>query len=212
MVINAKYTTYLFDMDGTLVDSFELIYSAFKKSFFKNTNKLINKQQFKAKLFGKPTHLIPELFGVTEELNVKIMQDLERFWIADIDKLKTFPRVSETLTKLKTKNKLLGVVSTSPRRIVELSLKAVKIYEKFDVIVAEEDVNFHKPHAEPVLTALRKLNTQPKNAVFVGDTEYDMKSGKNAGCATILLLGEHNKNQEIDADFKIERFDKLLNI
>ncbi|MBN2518236.1 MAG: HAD family hydrolase, partial [Candidatus Altiarchaeota archaeon] len=188
-----------------LVDTFDLIYESFNKALEENKKRVLTKGEFKEYLFGKPVDsTLPELIGVSSREEVKkILKDFERHWFMDLEKVKIFKHVLLTLNQLKLRGSKLGVVSTSPRGVIRETLKTVGIYELFDVLIGEEDVQFKKPHHEPVSTALKMIDTPPGEAIFVGDTVYDMMAGKEAGCYTVLLLNGHNK--DVLASFKPDK-------
>jgi len=189
------YKAFLFDMDGTLVDTFDVIYESFNKALDENKKRLLTKREFKEHLFGKAVDsTLPALVGVSSQDEIKkILKDFEKHWIKDLHKIKIFKDVFITLHQLKEGGAKLGVVSTSPRGVIEETMRTVDLYQFFDVIIGEEDANFKKPHHEPVSNALKVLTVPSKETVFVGDTIYDMMAGKDAGCYTVLLLNGHNE-------------------
>jgi len=181
-------------MDGTLVDTFSLIYESFNYGLKKNGKRLLTKEEFDKKLFGKPIDpTIHQLIGSTssEELQA-IMRDFQSHWIRNLYKIKVFNTVPLTLERLKAGGCKLGVVSTSPRGVIEETLRQTGIYKFFDIFIGEEDAINKKPHHEPVTNAVKMLGIQPKDAVFVGDTIYDIQAGKSAGCFTVFMLNKYN--------------------
>jgi pyrophosphatase PpaX len=190
------YKALLFDMDGTLVDTFDLIHSSFNKALEENGKRTLTKGEFKERLFGKPVDsTLPEILGVESKEEVKrILKSFEIYWLRDLKNVKVFKNVFITLQRLKDKGCKLGVVSTSPRDVIEETLRETSIYPFFDIIIGEEDVKRKKPHKEPVASALKLLGVRPDGAAFVGDTIYDMQAAKSAGCETILMLNGHNKD------------------
>lgn len=188
------YKAILFDMDGTIVDTFDQIYLSFNKALADNGKRTLTKKEFDRELFGKPvestiTHLIGE---VTPEELRKIMKDFELQWLQNLDKVKVFKSVPLTLERLKASGYKLGVVSTSPRSVVSETLRQTGIYKYFDVLICEEDAKHKKPHPEPVTNALNILKIKPEEAAFVGDTKYDIQAGKSAGCHTVFMLNDYN--------------------
>jgi len=186
----------LFDMDGTLVDTFMLIYDSFNNALDENGRPQLSKTDFKEKLFGKPVDdTLEDLIGEIDAAGIsKLLKDFERHWLKNLDQVKIFKDVALTLKHLKDKGVKLGVVSTSPRDVIDLTLREVGIRSFFDVIIGEEDVENKKPHHEPITTALDQFRVPPEGAVFVGDTIYDIQAGNNAGCCTVLLLNGHNED------------------
>jgi pyrophosphatase PpaX len=189
-----KYKAFLFDMDGTLVDTFGLIYESFNSALIENEKGPLTKTDFDKKLFGKPVDstLNRLIRATTEEETAQILKAFEKHWMVNLHKVKVFKNVHLTLRRLKEGGMLLGVVSTSPRNVISETLKQTGIHDFFDVFIGEEDAENKKPHREPVINALLALGVEPKEAVFVGDTIYDVKAGKSAGCFTVFLLNKYN--------------------
>ena len=188
------YKAFLFDMDGTLVDTFILIYESFNAALEENGKRTLTKSEFDKKLFGKPVDsTLHRLVGpLTDEETRQILKSFEKYWIRNLHKVKVFKNVPLTLEHLRDKGFKLGVVSTSPRDVIYETLKHTGIYDFFDVIIGEEDATNKKPHHEPVTNALRVLQLEPEDALFVGDTIYDVMAGKSAGCQTAFMLNDYN--------------------
>lgn len=181
-------------MDGTLVDTFDLIYESFNAALKENGKRQLTKRDFDKKLFGKPVDsTLNRLVGaVTPEETKKILESFERHWFRNLRKVKVFKNVPLTLERLKKGGYKLGVVSTSPRDVISQTLDYTSIRGYFDVFVGEEDSKRKKPHHEPVTNAIRALDVEPDEAVFVGDTIYDVLAGRSAGCHTVFLHNAYN--------------------
>jgi pyrophosphatase PpaX len=209
------YKAFLFDMDGTLVDTFDLIYEAFNIALADYGKEGMTKRDFDKKLFGKPVDsTITRLLGITsEEEHQAILKSFEKHWFAQLKKVKVFKNVPQTLGGLKDKGYKLGVVSTSPRDVIKSTLKQVGIKQYFDVFIGAEDAEKKKPHHEPVTNALRLLKTKAEETVFIGDTMYDVMAGQAAGCHTVFLLNKYNGDflKEVKPDQVIEDIAELEN-
>jgi phosphoglycolate phosphatase-like HAD superfamily hydrolase len=62
------------------------------------------------------------------------------------------------------------------------------LWEFIEVFISMDDTSRHKPHPEPLLLALEKLQVAPKQAVYVGDSRHDMQAGRAAGLRTVAAL------------------------
>jgi pyrophosphatase PpaX len=208
------YKAFLFDMDGTIADTFDLIYDSFNAALAENGKKTLTKRDFDKKLFGKPVDsTLHRLVGAVTLLETKnILKSFEKYWLRNLHKVKVFKNVPLTLETLKDKGYKLGVVSTSPRDVISETLRQTGIYEYFDVLVGEEDAKNKKPHHEPITNALRVLKIKPKEAVFTGDTVYDVMAGQSAGCHTIFLLNKYNPEvlDEVKPDRIIKDVSELI--
>ncbi len=206
----------LFDMDGTLVDTHDLIYESFNKALHELNKKPLSKEDFTYKLFGKPVDSsVYSLVGISSDREYhQLMAFFESAWIKNLKKLKVLKDVPLTLRRLREKGRKLGVVSTSPRNIVAKTLEVAGIRSYFDVIIGGDDARNKKPHHEPVTNALKILGVAAKNAIYVGDTIYDVQAGRSAGCYTVFLLNSYNRDNSTRAhpDRAIEKVSELLDI
>jgi 2-phosphoglycolate phosphatase len=208
------HKVFLFDMDGTLVDTFDLIYESFNKALEEHGKTKMTKRDFDKKLFGKPVDsTISRLLGITtKEEHKKILKSFERYWLENLPKVKVFKNVPQTLKSLKQSGYVLGVVSTSPRDVIAETLKQTGVLDYFDVLIGEEDAKNKKPHHEPIVNALSILRAGADKAVFIGDTIYDVQAGKAAGCRTIFMLNPYNGEvlEQVKPDRVIKDISELL--
>lgn len=79
----------------------------------------------------------------------------------------------------------LGIVTGKARRSLDISLRLLKMEGMFDVIITGDDVEFPKPHPEGVNKALSQLDVKNSNAIFLGDSDADIKAGQDANVYTI---------------------------
>ncbi len=208
------HNTFLFDMDGTLVDTFDLIHESFNAALAENKKGPITKEDFDKKLFGKPVDsTVMRLLRISDDREYgKVVRDFRTHWLRNLQKVEVFKNVPLTLERLRKRGHKLGVVSTSPRGVISETLRQTGIYDYFDVLIGEEDAKRKKPHQEPVVNALKLLGAKPEETVFVGDTIYDVQAGKRAGCHTVFLLNPYNAGvlEESEPDRVIKNVSELL--
>ena len=93
---------------------------------------------------------------------------------------------AEKVVDILHKKYLLGIVTSRIKETVYESPELAKLQKHFKVAVSYQDTINHKPHPEPLLLAVKKLEVRPEECVYVGDVENDIKAGKDAGMKTIL--------------------------
>lgn len=174
----------LFDLDGTLIDSTDLILFSFNHVLKTYLNKEVPEQEIRS-LFGRPLHYQMALFGGEDRADELVARYREHNLASHEEHLKPIEGVKETLEALKKKGYLLGIVTSKKEDSARLGMKICQIEDYFDVFVFSDDVTIHKPEPQPVLYALEKLNIKPEEAVYVGDSTYDMISGQRAGVETV---------------------------
>ncbi|WP_226528832.1 pyrophosphatase PpaX [Metabacillus niabensis] len=208
-----KINTLLFDLDGTLINTNELIIESFLHtlhSYYPDQYKREDVLPFIGPtLYDTFTSINPEK---TEEM-VKVYR---KFNHEQHDTLVTeYETVFETIKTLKEHGFKLGIVTTKIRDTVNMGLKLTKLDQFFDVVVTLDDVENAKPHPEPVLNALAQLDSKPEEAIMVGDNHHDVEAGKNAGTKTAGVSWSIKGREYISSynpDYLLERMSDLLPI
>src|SRR5262245_43573135 len=102
--------------------------------------------------------------------------------------LEAFDELLALLPGLKAQGRKLGIVTAKRHRTVALALdRFPALASAFDVVVGFEDTAKHKPDAEPVLFAVEKLDGTPEEAVYVGDSPFDIGAAKAAGVYAVAV-------------------------
>lgn len=175
----------LFDLDGTLLDSTDLIVSSFKHVVRKHFNRDISKEELIPN-FGRPlVEAMEELAPGQGELLVRLYREYTQ--IHHDKMIKIFPGVEATLKKLHEMNIKLGIVTSKVRKTALRGLQLFNLDHFFDIFVGYEDTVIHKPKPEPVIFALDKIGIKAANALMVGDSPHDIASAKAAGTKTAAV-------------------------
>ena len=102
------------------------------------------------------------------------------------------------------------------RRTVDLAFSILPLERYFDTVVTSDQTEHHKPHPEPVLTALERLGAKPEEAAFVGDSPFDMGAGKAAGVFTVAVswgkIHPVERLLETGADVVVHSPEELLDV
>lgn len=174
----------LFDLDGTLLDTNELIYNSFCHTFNEFINREVSKSEI-TNLYGKPLEYSFSSYTEDKELVDKMIKVYREYNLKHHDNMCVpFDGVVELLTKLKNKGIKLGIVTSKKKDTAIRGMKVGKILDFMDVIITPEVTKKHKPHGEPALKACEILNVSPSETIMVGDSSYDLLCGKRAGCYT----------------------------
>ncbi|MED3561589.1 pyrophosphatase PpaX [Bacillus xiapuensis] len=206
-------TTLLFDLDGTLIDTNELIIATYLHTLEKYyPNKY--KREDVLPFMGPTLH---EAFSTVDPDRVEEMiLEYRTFNLANHDLLvKEFPNVLETIQTLKEKGYKLGIVTTKKHDVSLKGLRLMKLEEYFDVIVAMDHVTKVKPDPEPIFKALEQINSTPKETIMVGDNFHDILAGKNAGTKTAGVawtIKGRDYLAKYEPDYMLENMADLLTI
>jgi pyrophosphatase PpaX len=176
----------LFDVDGTLLDTFEFIYQAFEHALEDHGFPAMSRHEI-ARHMGGP---LEECYtGLVPDCDPAVMVEAHRLFQANnIDLASLFPGTLEVLDHLKLRGLKLAAVTTRSIRSSIRSMEATGTADYFDIILSAEDVENHKPHPEPLLKALAAIGERPEHAVMIGDTYADIGAGKACGTLTIAAL------------------------
>ncbi len=183
---NNKIDTILFDLDGTILDSKELIFRSFIHTFehFYPEHELSDAEL--DSFFG-PTLVQTFSKYTSDEAKINEMVEYYRaFNKENHDKLvNLFPGVKEVLKLLSKRNYKLGVVSSKKNDLVNHALEYFKIKDYFDIVIGSDDVSKPKPDPEGIRKAVMTLKA--KRTLYVGDSVTDIEAGKNAKIKTCAI-------------------------
>ncbi len=175
----------LFDVDGTLLDTREFIYQAYKHTLRAHGLSAISLDEIVHVMnMGKSLQESYHYFSPLDDLS-KLCETHRSFQTQHLSLVVPFPNTQETLKKLRDAGVKIAAITTRSKRTSVKTLEISGIVGYFDVIISGEDVEMSKPHPEGLLKALKCLNIQPEKAVMVGDTEADIIAGKGARIKTI---------------------------
>ena len=206
-----RFSVVLFDLDGTLVDSADVILA----SFHYTTERVLrcrfpdeiilahvgggNLEQQMARL--APPGQVDELVRVYRSHNNTLYASLP-----------CFDGVVGALEQLKREGRRLGVVSAKPRATVELALEGAALDAYFDVVVGSDETEKFKPDPEPLLLGLGRLGASVEEAAYVGDSPFDIQAARAAGLYAVgVTWGRiHGCDALAGADAIVETAEELL--
>lgn len=207
------YKYVLFDLDGTLIDTNKLILDSFKYTYKTCLNLTVSEQEI-LKYFGEP--LIVTLGRYSEEKAEAMYKTYIDYNESRHDDTVTiFEGIQELLSELVRQGFTLALVTSKRRKVALMGLELFDIKKYFDVFVALEDTELHKPNPAPVLKALELLGAQTCDAIMVGDSVYDIHCahGANVKAALVKWSAAHGfQGDDISADYVVHDTGELLKI
>jgi pyrophosphatase PpaX len=176
----------LFDLDGTLLDSAELIMTAFEATVQANLHQTIDR----AEILGMWSRPIRERFhALAPDRDEMLAQDYLRRYLALHDQYaRLFPGIPLVLETLQERGYAMGIVTSKRRATAQAAVHAFRLDRWCTAIIADEDVARHKPDPEPVLAAASRLGVPVAEALMVGDSPLDIAAGRRAGARTAAAL------------------------
>jgi len=201
----------LFDLDGTVVDTVELIVLSFRHAVRTVLGEDLPDEHITAGV-GQP--LMTQMERLSQEHARELYDVYREYNHRRHDELiRAYDGVAETLAALKTAGRRLGVVTSKSRDTTQMAFAAVGMGDLFDVVVTATDTQAHKPAAEPILLCLERL-AGPR-PIYVGDSPVDIQAGKAAGVATAAVAwGVFGREALLGAgpDYWLEEPGELLDL
>ncbi len=180
-MVRTMIKTFLFDLDGTLIQSPELILKTFKITFEKYFPKVKLTKDEESNLLGHTLFETFDQYTKDQELIDEIVAFYRKTSEGFIEKgLESYAGALETFKFLKQKKKKVGVVTSKMVEVATHHLDLVGLLPFVDHIIGYEDTKKHKPNPDPLLKALEVFNTKAKDAIYIGDHENDIKAAKAA--------------------------------
>ncbi len=179
-----KNKVLIFDCDGTVLDTFDLIehivFCTFKELYPKYPLTLDEAHAF----FGPYIADVFEKYAKTDEEVSRCLEVYAKYASLLTEKyIKIYPGMKEALTYLKQNGYIITIASNKISEEVYRGLKICGIEELVDYVVGAEMMEFAKPNPDSIFKIMNKY--QVSNAIMIGDTVNDIKAGQNAGIYTV---------------------------
>jgi pyrophosphatase PpaX len=180
-----RFPVVLFDLDGTVIDSGSIILASMRHATQTVLGRDVPEAELMAAVGGPGLEAqmraiapdrVEELVTVYREHNEPLH-----------DELRCCVGMDDVLLRLRDEGRRLGLVTAKQRRTVELAFAVVALAHLFDVVVGGDETERHKPDPDPLLLALERLDARPDDAVYVGDSPYDVRAAKAAGMHAVAV-------------------------
>lgn len=213
----------IFDMDGTLVDSFEAHWLSWKA--IADENNIQYTRAMYDNSFGRQFKSIVELFWrrngsyynpdgspIFSDEQLKVLENRKEVLYRDIfqENFTLMPGVKEFLVKLKSAGYKIAIGSSGPRENVEMVIKKMGAESIFDASVSCDDVAVCKPDPAIFLTAAEKLGVPPIQCCVFEDSDSGVQAAVNAGMKCVAIYNPARAYATLEkANRKIQSFDEL---
>jgi pyrophosphatase PpaX len=185
-IIPMRYPTVLFDLDGTLIDSGAMIVASMRHAATTVLGREIPDDELSAAVGG------PGLIAQMRALDATRVDELVEAYRLHNEPLhadlEACVGIEDALAALRREGRRLGIVTAKRQATVRLAFEVLpKLEGFFDVVVGADDTERHKPHPDPLLLALERLDERPERAAYVGDSPFDIRAAQAAGTAAIAV-------------------------
>ncbi len=214
------YKAFIFDLDGTVSDTIETI--AYYGNFALNKYGFepIEANEYKYLAGDGANVLVRRMLARYGEFSEDFILEFLNFYMTEYEKdslylTKQFEGLNDVLKELRERGIKTGVVSNKPNGAVCDVVENLFAEGTFDSYMGISDGVLTKPNPDSVLKTAAGFGVEPIECVYVGDTNVDMKTGKNAGMYTVGVLWgfrDYDELKENGADLIIKKPDELLEL
>ncbi len=212
-----SWRAVLFDLDGTLADTVELILMSFRHTFQTHRGVVPPDSAFLEGI-GKPLPVQLSTLAHSEEERGAMLATYVAYQRSIHDTMvRPFPGVMPVLDGFRGMGCPLGIVTSKGRSIAERTLAVCGLTEAFDCVVCGDEVARGKPDPEPVVLAMGQLGVGggSDEVLFVGDSPHDITAGRSAGVKTAAVGWGPIERPVLEAagpDYFVDRVEDLLGL
>ncbi|WP_027108879.1 pyrophosphatase PpaX [Lacticigenium naphthae] len=190
------YDTILFDFDGTLADSNELINRTHLRVLNERFPGVYNEESVRQ--FNGPS--LDDVYGLLDPDHAEELIRRYREYNAELhdDMIQLFDGVAEELARLKDQGVTLAIVSTKRKDVLQKGIDVLGLHEYFAVVIGGDDYTYYKPNPEPIYCAMAELNALHGRTIMVGDNGHDIQAAKNAGIPGVFVRWSQKTVAEIE--------------
>lgn len=175
------YKAVIFDIDGTMLDTARMNIEPLQTILKKEQKKTYSYQELEPYVAYSGVVILQKLQIPDEEIE-RVLSD----WIEEIQQSgivsTLFDGMLEVLQYLKEKGIALGIVSSKEIKQYHFDMVSKGLDVYFDAVVLADDTKKHKPHPEPMIECLRRLQLKAEECLYVGDTDADALCAQATGC------------------------------
>ena len=194
-----EYDYYLFDADGTLFDTTEMIVRCFRNTAKVNNLPAPDREEIVSRVGMTLRRQMEHYFGELSDETFNRYRETHMAYQLAIyrEHLRLCPGVAESLVCLRERGKQCAVVTSRMLPTLTVYLKETGIFDYFSILITPENTQRHKPDPQPAVEALARLNGTPDQALFIGDSTFDIECGAGAGMATAFVGWSHNTRESL---------------
>ncbi len=202
----------IFDIDGTLLDTREFINQSFVHVALTHAGLSYTTDTLPSFLHSGSLKQCYAQF--LPHINFEVCADEhETFQKNNLHLIQKYEDLIDVLTTLKASNMYIAALTNRRRQSAHFNLKLHEIDSFFDIIVCDEDVSQTKPHPEGIYKIMNHIGVTSAQTYMIGDTETDIRAGKNAKTTTIGVthgFSTHDKMKEVGPDHIIHSLSELV--
>lgn len=211
------FTAVLFDLDGTLVDTAPDLAFALNNLLVEQGLAQLAYEQIRPVASHGAAGLIKLGFDITTNHSryPELQQRLLTIYADNLARESSlFEGMETVLTQLEEKNIAWGIVTNKPTRFTQPLIEQLDLVHRTTCIVSGDTTDYTKPHPAPMMHALKLINKNAQECIYIGDAERDIQAGKSVNMPTVLArygyLTETDKQADWQADATIDHPTEIL--
>lgn len=178
---------FIFDVDGTLVDTRDIHTKAWKNALAEFGIDL-GDDEIQAQLGRRAVDIIEDFIPEDRKLQDDVLQAKWRAFRDAYNEIEVFPKTKELFAYLHNKGLELALATSAKRQDADFYVELLSVGQYLKAVVAAEDTEHSKPNPEIFLKAAYLLGVEPEEAVVVGDSAHDIAAAVSAGMTPIGVL------------------------
>lgn len=188
-----NFKAVIYDLDGTLVDSAPTVSFVLNKLRVSLGLSELQQSDFYDWISLGGKELIIRALNIAEDQSDTFLADFRKMYVyKDVPISTVYPNVLKTLNDLICRGVKVGLCSNKPRHLVDSVLDDTGLISLFECVLAGDDLPTKKPSAANLNWCLNSLNTQPEDALFVGDSTVDQMAANNTGISFAFFSNGYN--------------------
>ncbi len=201
MLLGGRIKGVAFDLNGTLVDSADIVLEAWRRTFEANGYR-VEKAALDQLIGASPAKIIREVAGnVNDQVFEELEEDFNSNLESQIHLIKPFPEAVDALNRLVREGIKIAVASTSNTKVVNAVLAKSGLLRFVDAAVGGNEVLLNKPDPQIYSEAFKRIGVAPAMGAVVGDSDYDAIPAKKLGALAIIVSRRNTRIQHADLVF-----------
>ncbi|WP_127848725.1 HAD family hydrolase [Lacticaseibacillus hulanensis] len=206
------FSTILFDIDGTIIDTESVIVSSLQEALSQTTGREYSHDELRF-ILGIPSAEALAKLNLPEDQTAAVKKLWPEILATRQKQVTVFATMRRTLAHLQHRGVQLGIITSKNNRELENEFTWFGLNDYFDVIVTADAHLAPKPAPDPIKFALAELGADPEDTMYLGDSIYDMQSAKAAGVSfAVATWGAFDLSRFEDADYMLTRPEGLLDL
>ena len=193
-----RYEAVVFDLDGTLADTFPTVLRIFNRLMLERTGRIWKLEEL-VPYFGPPESVMLQRMFPRAEEHEPMIAEYYRLSREDGQDIKPFAGIRELVGNLRETGVKLGVCSGASTEAARIRVGHAGLLDHFHEVLGGDRVSNYKPHPEGLLKLMKQFGVEPTRTIYIGDMVADVEVGRGAGATTVAVTWGADKREALSA-------------